>query len=51
MVAQLAEREHPRAWIGEPDLTSEQLLNFQNTNERLRRESWEEMIQQEREEI
>lgn len=48
MVAQLAEREYPRVWIGEPGMTPEELLELQNANEELRRESWEEMTPQER---
>jgi hypothetical protein len=49
-VAQLAEREYPRVWIGEPGMTPEELLAIQYTNEELRRELWEQMSQQERKE-
>jgi hypothetical protein len=50
-VARLAEREYPRVWIGEPGMTPEELLALQNTNEELRRELWEQMSQQERNEV
>jgi hypothetical protein len=51
MAAQLAEREYPRVWIGEPGITPEQQLAIQNFDDEERRDAWEKMTQQERKEI
>jgi hypothetical protein len=51
MAAQLAKREYPRVWIGEPGITPEQLLADQNFDEEARRDAWEKMTRQERKEI
>ena len=51
MAAQLAEREYPRVWIGEPGITPVELLADQNYVEEERRDAWEKMTQQRRKEI
>jgi hypothetical protein len=51
MAAQLAEREYPRVWIGEPGITPAQHLADQNFDEEERRDAWEKMTLQERKEI
>ena len=51
MAAQLAEREYPRVWIGEPGITPVQHLADQNFVEEEWRDAWEKMTRQARKEI
>jgi hypothetical protein len=51
LAAQLAEREYPRVWIGEPGITPAQHLADLNFVEEERRDAWETMTRQERKEM
>ena len=51
MAAQLAKREYPRVWIGEPGITPVQHLANQNFDEEARRDDWEKLTRQERKKI